>query len=96
MHEIINVTIDGDTYRKFKETFESVQQKKHAIDFDNAKFNSYGWTFYTEDMALNIMADKYKLMLYKHDEQVLNKIITQERKIKELELELMWLNRTDF
>jgi len=96
MKEIINVTIDGDTYRKFKETFDGVKQKKHPIDFDHEQFYSYGWTFYTEDEALNRMANKYEFMLFKHDEQVRNTISNQERKIKELELDIMWLNRTDF
>jgi hypothetical protein len=69
MNEIISVTIDGETYRRLKETYEGVQNKQHPINFDYSCFYCYGWTFYTKDNALIKMAEKYQFMLYKTREQ---------------------------
>jgi len=82
--EIINITIAGETYVKYKEAYESIQSKKHAIDFQNENFFSYGWTFYTEEEALNEMAEKYKFMFLKVTEQYNKHIYELEEEISKL------------
>ena len=69
MREIINVTIDGATYRELKRAFNSIENNEHIIDFGGYGFNNYQWRLYTKDQALNDMAKEYKFMLDKFTEE---------------------------
>jgi len=93
---IVNVTLDGEVYKKLKDTQDGLIANKHPIRFGGNRFYEYEWDFYTTDQALVRMADEYQFMLYKHDMNLINKEIEQRNRIKELELELEWLkNRND-
>lgn len=86
MSEFINVTISGEMYDKLKHTYDEVQKKKHSIDFMFNGDRSYGWDFYTDDQALNAMAEKYKFMIYKHEELLRSDMHKLKKKVEELEL----------
>lgn len=84
MKEILSVTIDGETYREWKHAVESIEAKKHPIVFEGYGFHRYEWRMYTNDEALNKMAERYKFMLYKHDEENARNVYALEQKIERL------------
>lgn len=86
--EIISVTIDGDTYRKYKNTYDNVRKKLHAISFGRDNLINYDWLFYTKQQALIEMAQEYEMLNYKHTEQLRIEKKRLEEKIKYLEIEL--------
>lgn len=95
MEEIINVTIDGDTYRRLKAIEENVFKKgEFILDFGNDSFYHYQWTFYSRDEALEKMAKEYEFMKYKHCEQLQGEMYKLKEKIKELEEENKTLKQT--
>lgn len=69
MREIINVTIDGATYRELKRVFNSIENNEHIIDFGGYGFNNYQWRLYTKDQALTDMAKECKFMIDKFTEE---------------------------
>jgi hypothetical protein len=71
MGKILNVTINGETHQIYKELFDKIVEGKHAIDFENKSFYSYGWTLYTKEEALIEMAKRYEFMLFKDRELLL-------------------------
>ena len=93
MEKIINITIDGETYLKYKQAYEGIKANKHAIDFGNIGFNSYGWTFYTEDAALIEMAELYKFIQFKHLEQYESYIAKRDKQIEELKNQIADLKK---
>ena len=88
MREIINVTIDGETYRELKRAFSSIANNENIIDFGGYDFNNYQWRLYTKDQALNDMAKEYKFMLDKFTEEKRKYIEILEKDNKTLREEL--------
>lgn len=88
MEKIINITIDGETYLKYKKAYEETQAKKVAIDFGNKSFYSYGWTFYTEVEAIVNMAREYEFIQSKHLEQYQKEITALKNQIEKLKSEI--------
>jgi len=68
MYEIINITIDGKTYEKYKKAYETLQKNKIGIDFKSCPAFSYSWTIYSKDEAIEEMAKKYQFIEFKQNE----------------------------
>ena len=88
MREIINVTIDGSTYRELKRAFRSIENDEHILDFGGYGFNNYQWRLYTKDQVLTDMAKEYKFMLDKFTEEKRRYIEILEEDNKTLREEL--------
>jgi hypothetical protein len=84
MKEIINVTIDGKTYRDYKKAYEGLKQNMYAVNFGGGNFYGYEWNFYTKDEVLKEMSKKYKFMCDKFTEQKAREIYLLKKEIKEL------------
>jgi len=69
MKEIINVTIDGKTYRDYKKAYEGLKKNMYAVNFGGGDFYGYEWNFYTKDEVLKQMSKQYQFMCDKFTEQ---------------------------
>ena len=83
MDEILNVTISGETYTHWKQTVDGIRENKHAIKFEG--YGNYEWIMYTNDEALNAMAERYRFMIMKHDESFIGEVKELRDKVKPLE-----------
>ena len=81
---LINVTIDGETYLKYKQCYEAVQSRKVAIGFTS----QYEWSFFTEHEALIEMADQFKFIVYKIEESYKGQLFRIEKQLEEKTKEL--------
>jgi hypothetical protein len=84
MKEIINVTIDGKTYRDYKNAYEELKKNMYAVNFGNSDFYSYEWRFFTKDEVLLEMSKQYQFMCNKFTEQKAREIYLLKKEIQDL------------
>lgn len=82
--QLINVTIDGETYLKYKECYESIKSGKVAISFTS----QYEWNFFTEHEALIEMANQFQFIVYKVKEGYREQLFKIEKQLEEKQKEL--------
>lgn len=91
--EIISVTIDGETYRKYKTLYEETEKNAFRIEFNHKNFYECEWRFYTKDEAIKQIAYEQKFIIQKHNEQAASRIFTLKQKIESLENEILELKQ---
>ena len=84
MKEIINVTIDGKTYRDYKNAYEGLKQNMYAVNFGGSDFYSYEWRLFTKDKVLLEMSKQYQFMCDKFTEQKSREIYLLKKEIQDL------------
>jgi len=90
MEGITSLTIDIEVYKKYKDAFDNIKNKRHAINFDGKSLPNYQWVFYTKSEALNEMAWKYKTQRHHYENRYIIDTNKLKDEIKELKLKLLW------